>query len=119
MKNRRQRAEQQGRKAETAALLLLLFKGYWPLARRAKTPRGEIDLIVRRGQQLVLVEVKNRAHIEAANEAVSGMQQQRIMDAFYWWLARHPRYSHLHTRCDVVLSAPGRFPKHIANAFSA
>ncbi len=115
----RMKAERDGRFAETSALFLFLAKGYWPLAQRVKTPRGEIDLIVRRGRTLVLVEVKRRAALEAGLHAVGAHQQQRIMDAFHWWLARHPQYADCATRCDVVVSAPRRFPCHIKNAFSA
>lgn len=113
------KAERSGRFAETAALLLLLCKGYWPLAVRVKTPRGEIDLIVRRGRTLVLVEVKRRNEMETGFHAISVQQQQRIMEAFQWWLSAHPAYTGCTIRCDVVLSAPGRFPHHIVNAFSA
>jgi putative endonuclease len=113
------KAERSGRFAETAALLLLLCKGYWPLAQRVKTPRGEIDLIVRRGRTLALVEVKRRAVLDSGLSAVSAQQQGRIMDAFQWWLAAHPRYAGYTVRCDVVVSAPKRLPHHISNAFSA
>jgi putative endonuclease len=92
------KAERSGRFAETAALLLLLCKGYWPLAQRVKTPRGEIDLIVRRGRTLALVEVKRRAVLDSGLSAVSA------------------GYT---VRCDVVVSAPKRLPHHISNAFSA
>jgi putative endonuclease len=112
------KAERSGRFAETGALLLLLFKGYWPLAVRAKTPLGEIDLIVKRGRTLVLVEVKRRAEMEAGLSAVGAHQQNRIIEAFAWWLAQHPEYADCTMRCDVVLSAPKRFPQHIRNAFS-
>ena len=115
----RAKAERSGRAAETAALLLLLAKGYWPLARRMKTPRGEIDLIMRRGRTLVLVEVKRRAALEQGFHAVSVQQQRRMLDAFAWWLAHNPRHARCTARCDVVLSAPYRIPRHVRNAFSA
>ena len=118
MSKKRQRAERQGHVAETLALWFLLLKFYWPVAQRAKTPKGEIDLIVRRGRQLVLVEVKARQHMQDAAEAILPQQQRRIIDAFSLWVARHPRYMNCHTRCDVILIAPWRWPRHITNAFS-
>jgi putative endonuclease len=111
------KAERSGRFAETGALLLLLCKGYWPLAVRAKTPRGEIDLIVKRGRTLVLVEVKRRNKMETGFHAISAQQQNRIMEAFQWWFSAHPFYADFTIRCDVVLSAPKRLPHHIQNAF--
>lgn len=112
-------AERGGRRAETAALLYLLGKFYWPVARRAKTPRGEIDLIVKRGRQIVLVEVKARPSLEEGHNAIGERQQHRIIDAFAWWLARNPAYTRCDARCDALLIAPGRWPRHIKNAFSA
>ena len=50
-----------GHVAEAAAMLLLLAKGFRPVARRYKTPLGEIDLIVKRGRTIAFVEVKARA----------------------------------------------------------
>lgn len=112
------KAERSGRFAEQLALLFLLVKGYWPVATRAKTPRGEIDLIMRRGRTLALVEVKRRVFMEQGLHAVSAQQQVRIMDAFAWWLARRPNYADFTVRCDVVIVAAMRL-RHIKNAFSA
>ena len=42
---RRQRSERLGRVAELIAAAFLMLKGYRVLARRARTPYGELDLI--------------------------------------------------------------------------
>ena len=57
----RQGRERAGRFAETLAAWLLRLRGYRILARRYATPVGEIDLVARRGELLVFVEVKRRA----------------------------------------------------------
>lgn len=62
----RQRAERRGRRAEKIAAWFLRAKGYAVLARRYKTPVGEIDLVARRGRTLAFVEVKARKEGEAA-----------------------------------------------------
>ena len=67
---RRRAAYRHGHLAEAAALLLLLAKGFRPLARRYKTPLGEIDLIVKRGRTIAFVEVKARALERDALESV-------------------------------------------------
>jgi putative endonuclease len=114
----RRRAERHGRGAETRALLALLVKGYLPLARRVRTPVGEIDLIVKRGRVLAFVEVKARADAEEAL-AAAARSRERILRAAEWWLAAHPRHAKAEPRFDVVLIAPGRFPAHIPGAFDA
>ena len=95
---RRAQAERRGRIMEKFAALFFLAKGYAIIARRARTPRGEIDLIVRRGNVLVLVEVKTRASLDEGLGAVNAHQQKRIIDAFNWWLARHSRYANCSIR---------------------
>lgn len=46
MRRRRVRAYRSGLLAETIAALMLRLKGHGMMARRYKTPVGEIDLIV-------------------------------------------------------------------------
>jgi putative endonuclease len=115
----RQAAEARGRRGETLALLSLVLKGWRPLQRRVKTPVGEIDLVMRRGRHVAFVEVKHRPDLASALEAVTPHAQARIGRAARWWLARHPRYGDHAISFDVVAVVPGRWPKHIANAFLA
>ena len=74
--SRRRQAERKGRIAEICAAGLLLLKGYRILARRFKTPQGEVDLILRKRNALVCVEVKARADLGAALEAVTPGEPQ-------------------------------------------
>ena len=115
----RQLAFRLGLSAETRAAVLLMAKGYRVVARRWKSPVGEIDLVVRRGRLLVFVEVKARPHADAAAEAVTERQQQRIVAAAKAWLARHPRDHDRYIRFDAVLVAPWRLPRHLKAAFDA
>ena len=52
--------EQKGRVAEAIAAVVLMLKGYRILARRRRTPQGEIDLIAVRGRRLAFVRRKGR-----------------------------------------------------------
>jgi len=61
-----------GLSAESRAAMFLIAKGYRILARRFKTPFGEIDIVARRRRALVFVEVKARARANDAAEAVTG-----------------------------------------------
>ena len=58
MTARRRRAYRFGLRAETVASLFLMLKGYRILARRYRTPAGEVDLFVKRGNLIAFVEVK-------------------------------------------------------------
>ena len=116
---RRRAAERRGRLAEMAAVVLLTLKGYRVLARRVRTPVGEIDMIARRGCVLAFVEVKARGAQDAAAEAVTLGQRRRIARAAAWWLARRPAFGDHVLRFDAVLVAPRRLPRHVAGAFEA
>jgi putative endonuclease len=119
MKRSRAAAYRHGLRAELAAASLLLAKGYRILARRYKTPLGEIDLVVRRGRTIAFVEVKARALSADALDSVGRGAEDRIVGAADLWLARHPAASGLDLRYDMVLVVPWRLPRHLPNAFQA
>ncbi|RAI45055.1 YraN family protein [Rhodoplanes roseus] len=116
---KRQAAQMLGLSAESRAAAFLMAKGYRIVARRYKTPVGEIDLVAQRLGTVVFVEVKARASLDAAAESVSLRQRARIVDAAQHWLATHPKAAGLPLRFDVILIAPGCLPRHIAAAFDA
>ena len=99
--------------------MILIAKGYRILARRFKTPAGEIDIVARRRRSLVFVEVKARERADDAAEAVTGRGKQRIIAAAELWLARNPADAQSEIRFDVILVMPGKIPQHIPNAFDA
>jgi putative endonuclease len=116
---KRQAAFKLGVSAEGRAALLLAAKGYRELARRWKSPVGEVDLVVRRGRTLVFVEVKARPRIDDAAWSVLTRQKRRIVAAAEAWLAAHPEHAGYDIRFDAVLVAPGRLPQHLVAAFEA
>ncbi|MEX0854065.1 MAG: YraN family protein [Bauldia sp.] len=116
---RRRAAERHGRRAEALAAWFMRLKGYRVLARRYRTPVGEIDLIVRRGNAIAFVEVKARSTRGEAVEAVSASARRRIARAAALWLAAHPAAAGLDLRFDVLVVAPPRLPRHLTNAFDA
>jgi len=113
--DRRRRAEGRGRRGETAAAWYLRLTGWRVLARRVKTPRGEIDLVARRGRTLAIVEVKWRASAEGLDTAIDGYRLRRVSAAAeaaaHRWLRPGDDL-----RIDVLLLAPGRWPRKIENA---
>ena len=116
---KRQAAFKLGVSAEARAALLLAAKGYRELARRWKSPVGEVDLVVRRGRTLVFVEVKARPRIDDAAWSVLTRQKRRIVAAAEAWLAAHPEHAGYDIRFDAVLVVPGRLPQHLVAAFEA
>ena len=108
-----------GLSAESRAALLLIAKAHRILARRWKTPFGEIDIVARHRGVLVFVEVKAREHIDDALQAVTERSKHRIVSAAELWRARHPDHANGEIRFDVIVVTPGKLPHHIANAFDA
>lgn len=108
-----------GLSAEARAAAYLMAKGYRILAKRFRTPHGEIDLIAKRRNLVAFVEVKARATLDEAAFAVTPRQQRRIIDAAQGWLIAHPEHAELELRFDAILIAPRRLPRHLLAAFDA
>ena len=108
-----------GLSAESRAAAYLMAKGYRVLAKRFRTPHGEIDLVARKRNLVAFVEVKARASLDDAAYAVTPRQQQRIIAAAQAWLMAHPEHAEFELRFDAVLIAPRRLPRHLLAAFDA
>jgi putative endonuclease len=108
-----------GLSAESRAAAYLMAKGYRILAKRFRTPYGEIDIVARRRNLIVFVEVKARASLDEAAYAVTPRQQQRIIVAAQAWLMAHPEHADFELRFDAMLIAPRRLPRHLLAAFDA
>lgn len=113
----RRKALRRGHVSEYIAALYLLLKGYRIVAIRHRTKLGEIDIIARKLDLAVFVEVKARRDEMGAVDAVSFSSQKRIRDASDLWLARQPDHARLSQRYDIVAVIPGRLPRHFPNAF--
>ncbi len=85
----RQRAERAGRIAEWASCALAMLSGWRILARRQKTPFGEIDLVCKRGKCLLCIEVKYRHTVSDLSLMLPSPQQQdRLARAASYIFAR-------------------------------
>lgn len=114
----RQAAEQRGREGEDRAALWLRAKGWRILARRVRTPLGEIDLIAKRGRTVAFVEVKTRATDEELDYAIDRNRLSRVAAATEA-IAHDYAEPEDDIRIDVILIAPGHLPRHIPNAWEA
>lgn len=105
-----------GLAAETICAWWLRLHGYRIVARRHRTPVGEIDLVARRCHVIAFVEVKARVD-SAALAAPTIRQRRRIVRAAQAFLQRRPRLAHLDPRFDVIAVSPWRLPRHIPGAW--
>lgn len=87
-KARRRRAYRRGHRAEHLAALALMLKGYRIAARRYKTPVGEVDLIARKKDLVLFIEVKARSTEQASLDSVTPTAQRRIEAAGKWWVSK-------------------------------
>ncbi|MDI6026947.1 YraN family protein [Corticibacterium sp. UT-5YL-CI-8] len=115
--SKRLKAYRRGHRGEWLAAAALMLKGYRIVARRYRTKLGEIDLIARRSDLVLIVEVKARRTLLEAMDAVGHDSQRRIEGAADLWLAKQPDYARLSLRFDMVAVLPMRWPVHVENAF--
>ncbi len=113
----KQRAQRFGRRAEWLAALYMRLKGFRVVARDIRLPGGEIDLVLRRGRLLVLLEIKARQGADGLEEAIGERQWRRIAAAAEQFCARRPGYAELDRRFDALFLARGRWPRHLADAW--
>ncbi len=113
---KRQRAEKQGRQGEARAAAWLRLKGWSILDSRVKTPVGEVDIVARRGNLVAFVEVKWRGRKADLDFAIDEYRLRRVAAAAESVAHRYARHGE-DMRIDVILLAPGSFPRHITNAW--
>lgn len=120
-RQKKKNAEKAGRRAEWVAAFFLALKGYWPLAWRAKTRLGEIDLIVQsfvpwREKTIVAVEVKYRQTTHLGLESITPKQKSRINNGLQLWLqAKGYTPDKTSVRMDAVVVSPKHLPYHVIN----
>lgn len=92
----------QGRLGEDAAAEFLKSKRYKILKCNYKNKMGEIDIIARKGEDLIFVEVKTRSSEKFGTpaEAVTYYKKQRIVNAAKWYIMENP--TSLNIRFDII-----------------
>ena len=102
--------------AEFKAAAFLTLKGHRILARRFKSPAGEIDLITLKAGRIGFVEVKLRATLEDCEASITPKLRQRVRRASDLWLARNVRYQNHDVGFDIVFVMPWRVPVYLRDA---
>ena len=115
MTARRIEAERRGRRGEGLAAWWLRLHGWRIVGQRLRLPVGEVDLVARRGRTVAFVEVKWRASAAERDLAIDHRRLQRVARAAEALAPRFARNGE-DIRLDVLLLAPGRLPRHMANA---
>ncbi len=119
--NARSTAYRRGHIAESLCAFYLRLTGWRILERRRKggrgTGAGEIYISARRGRTLAFIEVKARADLTAAIEAVTPAQRGRIVRAAEAYLQHRPHLADCDIRFDVMALGAGVWPRHIQDAW--
>ena len=118
-KLRRREALRRGTRAEGLAALWLRLRGWRIVQRNFRCRQGEIDIIARKGNLVIFVEVKARTGLQQAVVAVDASSQRRISAAGMKWIAARPDGAELSWRCDIVAVRPWRLPVHLEDAFAS
>ena len=112
----REAAERRGRGAERLACWYLRLHGWRILARRARVPGGEVDIVARRGRTVAFVEVKARATNEAVAFALDPWRLRRVVVAAERLAPRYMREGD-DVRIDAMFIVPRRWPRHLPNVW--
>ena len=116
MSAKREIAERKGREGEAEAARWLSEQGWELLAERRKTKLGEIDLIARKNGLVAFIEVKWRKRAADLATAIDERRLARVAAAVEM-VAHEYAGPGEDVRIDVILLAPGAFPRHIVNAW--
>jgi len=111
------KARRRGKLAEDLACWWLRLKGYRILARNWRSPHGEIDILARHGSVLAVIEVKRRAELHQALEALLQSQRQRLHRALMRFLQQRPELQGLDIRFDLIAIGGCSNLRHTKNAW--
>ena len=114
----------QGDAAEDRACRHLEGSGFTIVERNFRTRGGEIDIVARKGDVLVFVEVRSReaADFGTPEESVTPAKRRRIVGAARHYLSNVPPSSWREARFDVIAiegSGEAAILRHYSAAFDA
>ncbi len=110
-----------GAEEEDIALAFMQAQGMQLVARNVRFKRGEIDLVMRDGDTIVITEVRKRSRDDYGTAAatVGTTKQRRIVLATQLWLARSPQFSRCPIRFDVCALDAANHVSWLRAAFDA
>ncbi len=106
-----------GNSGEQNAANYLLSKGYEIATANFRHKRGEIDLIVKKGDLMIFVEVKTRNNLKfgTPEQFVSQRQQEVIIETANAYVSEVDWQGPI--RFDIVAIVPGKEIMHFEDAF--
>ncbi len=103
-----------GLAAEIISSWYLRISFYQIIKHRFKSPFGEIDLIAKKNNLIIFIEIKARKDTNLM-DFISKKQQQRINKAAEYFLIKHPKYQTYQIRFDAIIMNKFFWPKHFKN----
>jgi putative endonuclease len=91
-------------RGERRALLHYRLRGYRLVAANARSGRYELDLVLRRGGRLLVVEVKEKSGAGFGDplEMIDEEKLRRVHAAALGWVAKHPELAGLELRFEAA-----------------
>lgn len=111
---------QTGTLAENSAAAFLESQGFTIVARNFQRRVGEIDVVARAGDLLVVAEVRTRAsdRFGGAAASIGSHKQRRVAATASLFLQRRPELRHCRVRFDVIIVRDGKV-EWLKHAFDA
>jgi putative endonuclease len=100
--------------AERLCVFSLWLRGYRILARRCRTPVGEIDIVARKNMTLAIIEVKYRPAL--IHEPIVSFHQRHRLERAANYFAKKLKEP-LNIRFDLMVVIQGRWPRHFKGAW--
>ena len=105
--------------AEKMAMIFLIFKGYKILAWRYQTPFGEIDIIAKKQNFLIFLEIKSTQNKHFNIEiALRNQQIKRILRAINYFIKNNQSLQKMPRRIDLIEIRGYLLLKHYCNFIS-
>lgn len=101
--------------AEKIAIIFLRLKGYKILKWRYRNHFGEIDIIAKKSQKIIFIEVKARKNKTNIEEILKPKQLTRIKRSAQFFIAKNPQFHNCDLRFDFIEIGKFFLPKHQRN----
>jgi putative endonuclease len=97
-------------RGERRALRHYRLRGYRLLDANARVGRYELDLVLRRGRRLLVVEVKEKGGPDYGDplEMIDHEKVRRVHTAAHAWLAAHPEHKELDVEFEAAAIRGGK-----------
>lgn len=122
LENNSSNKKQVGNYGEEKAAKYLVQNGYSIIQRNFRTNQGELDIICKKEDSIVFVEVKTlpNGNAELLSHVLDKRKQKRILKTAKRFLAIYRQYSNDYIRFDVIVVDMPGLPSvyHIENAFA-